>query len=492
MDSTAPDAATPRDMSVDADALRLRELGYEQELKRALHFLDNAAMGFATISPVVGLFAVVFVGMTLAGPAWVWALPVALAGQCLLLAVYSELASEFPLANGAYQWGRRIVGPAYGWFNGWVALCAYSVANTTIAYLAAPWALAVFGAEPTPLRVVAVAAVLVVVASAVNAFGIETLKRVVQAGVITEAVVFVGVGLVLLLAFRAQDWSVLLDTMGAQASSGDSAALAFLAALAVGGWVFIGFDACIGAAEETRDAARRVPWSLWIALLSVAVVVIAAAVAVTLAHPGPADVAAGRDADPVATAVVTSFGTWSSRPFAAFVLVAFLACGIAAQGVTARAIYSAARDGVLPGSKVLSRVDRRGVPAAALVLVTVIACLGLLLGLETAAIGSLITFGTGGIFVSFLLVASGPLWARLRRGWTPARPLLGRAGLAINVLAVAWLAFEAANIAWPREALAPPAAPWYQIWAAPLVLALITVVGLAYLIAARPHRRLRD
>jgi hypothetical protein len=45
---------------------------------------------------------------------------------------------------------------------------------------------------------------------------------------------------------------------------------------------------------------------------------------------------------------------------------------------------------------------------------------------------------------------------------------------------------------WPREALASPDAPWYQVWAALLVLGLITVVGLIYLAAARPHRRLSD
>ena len=61
-------------------------------------------MGFAAISPVVGLYGVVLVGTVVAGPAWVWVLPVALAGQCLLLAVYAELASEFPIAGGAYQW----------------------------------------------------------------------------------------------------------------------------------------------------------------------------------------------------------------------------------------------------------------------------------------------------------------------------------------------------------------------------------------------------
>ena len=65
---------------IDADAARLEELGYPQELSRRLRLFDNAAIGFATISPVVGLYAVVFVGTVVAGPAWVWVLPVALLG----------------------------------------------------------------------------------------------------------------------------------------------------------------------------------------------------------------------------------------------------------------------------------------------------------------------------------------------------------------------------------------------------------------------------
>ncbi len=60
----------------------------------------------------------------------------------------------------------------------------------------------------------------------------------------------------------------------------------------------------------------------------------------------------------------------------------------------------------------------------------------------------------------------------------------------VNVLAVAWLAFETVNIAWPRESLAPLDAPFYQVWAAPLVLAVIGVVGLAYLLVAQPQRKL--
>ena len=484
-------SSTAAPAGVDADAARLQELGYRQELERRLRAVDNVAMGFAAISPVVGLYAVVLVGMLVAGPAWVWVLPVALAGQCLLLAVYSELASEFPIAGGAYQWTRRLMGGAYGWFTGWVAVCAYAVANTTVAYLGAPWALTLAGIDATPNALVLTGMVLVVVCAAAGAAGIGVLSRVVKAGIAAEIVASVGVGLALLLAFREQDLSILTDTLGAEALSGGSVGAGFLAALAVGGWVFIGFDACVGAAEETVGAARHVPKAIWIALLSVGTLVILNAVAATLAHPDPAAVVAGEDLDPVTTAVVTSFGTWSTKPFAAVVLIAFLACGMAAQAVTSRTMYSIARDGALPGSRFLRRVDRRRTPIGAISATAVVACLGLLLGLNSAAVGSLIAFGTAAIYVAFLLIALAALIARLRGTWRPAgRIRLGRLGTIVNVLAVAWLSFETVNIAWPRESLAPLGAPAYQVWAAPLVLALIGAVGVAYLLLARPQRRL--
>jgi amino acid transporter len=486
--AAASDAPGP--LGAADDVGRLNELGYEQELRRGLRPYDNVAIGFAAISPVVALYGVVLVGMTVAGGAWVWMLPLALLGQCILLVVYSELAAEFPIANGSYQWSRRLLGPAYGWFNGWVCLCAYAVANTTIAYLGAPWALAVVGIEPTADAIVVAGFVLVLVCALVNLSGVDVLKHGVKVGIAAEVVASVGVGLVLLLGFRHQDLALLHDTLGSEALSGGSTNAALLAALAVGGWVFIGFDACGQTAEETVDAARHVPRAVWTAMLSVGVLVILDAFAVTLAHPQPAAVVSGGDLNPVRTAVVSSFGSWSARPFAAVTVIAFLACGMAAQGITARAIYSVARDGVLPGSRFLRTVDHRHVPVGATVVTTVVACLGLLLGLHSAAIGSLITFGTAAIYASFLLIAVAALAARLSRRWTPAGHIrLGRVGTLLNAIAVTWLALETVNIAWPRTSLAPPAAPWYQIWAAPLVLGVIGAAGIGYLSTAKPHRR---
>jgi amino acid transporter len=448
-------------------------------------------MGFAAISPVVALYAVATLGLGLAGPSWVWALPVALAGQCLVLVVYAELASQFPVANASYQWSRRLIGPAYGWFNGWVVLCAYTAANTTIAYLGAPWALTLIDREPTPRALVVAAAVLMCVCAFVNLLGIDILKTVVKVGIAAEAIASIGIGLLLLVAFREHGWSILGETLGAEALSGGSQTSAYIAVLAVGGWVFIGFDACGLSAEETKNAATHVPRAVWVALLSVGAIVIVNAFAITLAHPRLGDVVAGNDIDPVTTSVVSALGSWSQRPFAAVTLIAFLACGMAAQGMTARAVYSIARDDVLPASSFLRKVSARHAPWAAIAVTTLLGLAGLLLGLHAAAIGTLITFGTAGIYASFFLLVTGALVARLRGVWTPSGSVrLGRLGLVANVLAVCWLAVETVNIAWPRSSLAPPGAPWYQVWAAPLVLTGLTVVGLAYLALAKPHRRL--
>ncbi|MDQ3677866.1 MAG: hypothetical protein M3401_13885 [Actinomycetota bacterium] len=58
----------------------------------------------------------------------------------------------------------------------------------------------------------------------------------------------------------------------------------------------------------------------------------------------------------------------------------------------------------------------------------------------------------------------------------------------VNVAAVAWLLLEAINIAWPRESPRRTRRT-YQVWAAPILLATIALVGLAYLVVTRTHRR---
>ncbi|WP_274563418.1 APC family permease [Streptomyces spiramyceticus] len=497
---TEPRAGSPAP-PIDTDAARLSDLGYRQELRRSLGILGNISMGFAVVSPVVALYAVAMVGTTIAGPAWIWALPLVLIGQCLVVNVYAELASQWPLAGGPYQWGRRLLGPTFGWMGGWVWQFAVMFGNTTVAYLAAPWVFALFGITPTPGAMVAVAVSILLGCMLINAYGIRVLSLIVSMGIAAEAVASVLVGFALLLFFREHGFALFTDTMGAEALSGGSSAMAFLAAVAVAGWAFIGFDACVSTSEETKDAGRQVPRAMWWALLSVGAVVILNAMAVALAHPAPEKVVLGEDIDPVTTAVVHSFGSWSDKPFVAVVLLGFLACAMASQGGAARGLYSLARDGVFPFSRHVRKVNKRQAPIGGLVASTLVSGSALLLGLDATAIGSLIAFGTAATFLPFFLTSLAALVARLRGTWVPAGAVTsaaaaagrqGKKGTCLNVLAVLWTGFEVVNVCWPRAILAPPGAPWYQVWAGLIGTAVIIVVGLVYLVVKRPQDKIRD
>ena len=62
----------------------------------------------------------------------------------------------------------------------------------------------------------------------------------------------------------------------------------------------------------------------------------------------------------------------------------------------------------------------------------------------------------------------------------------------VLVVHAAWNDISGYPSAVSASALAPPGAPFYQVWAAPLVLAAIAVAGLGYLALAAPHRRVPE
>ena len=303
-----------------------------------------------------------------AGPAWVWVLPVALAGQCLLLAVYAELASEFPVAGGAYQWTRRLLGPTYGWLSGWVAVCAYCAANTTVAYLGAPWALTLArdhaDAQPDrgdgdgPRRASARS-------SARSASTL--LRRAIKAGIAAEIVASVGIGLALLLVFRTQDVSILTRhawRRGALRGLGRRRACSLRSPSPAG---CSSASTRASAPPRRREAPRATSPCDLDRTAERRRARILNAFASTLAHPDPAGVVAGQDIDPVTTSVVSVVRLLVGEAVRGGRAVAFLACGTAAQALTARTIFSIARDDVLPGSRFLRRVDRRQAPLGAIV-----------------------------------------------------------------------------------------------------------------------------
>jgi hypothetical protein len=89
-----------------------------------------------------------------------------------------------------------------------------------------------------------------------------------------------------------------------------------------------------------------------------------------------------------------------------------------------------------------------------------------------------IAFGTGGLYAMFAMTTGVGLYTRLTGRWNPAlgELKLGVWGLVINVAAFLWSVFEFVNIAWPRDYASAPGAPWWQLWAVPLVTSIILAI----------------
>ena len=322
--------------------------------------------------------------------------------------------------------------------------------------------------------------VFLLLCTLLNLAHVNVFKLVITLGVYAEIVGSFGVALLLFFFFRQHSFSELFQHLGTGTAPSQTAA--FLAALAIAGWAFIGFDACSTIAEETHNPKRMVPRAIFLSLCMVGGVVLFNSAALTLSFNRDALGTASATSDPVTPVIASSFGAWAEAPFLAIVMVAFLACGASMVQYTSRIVYSMAREGNMPMT--FSRVTASKIPRNAVLCVVLLAGLGLLFGLNDGAVATVIAFGTGGLYAMFAMTTGVGLFTRLTGRWDPSlgELKLGVWGLVINVAAFLWSVFEFVNIAWPRAYAVSPNAPLWQLWAVPLVLGSILGVTTLYIL----------
>jgi amino acid transporter len=319
-----------------------------------------------------------------------------------------------------------------------------------------------------------------------NLVHVNVFKLVITLGVYAEIVGSFGVALLLFFFFRQHSFSELFQHLGTGTAPSQTAA--FLAALAIAGWAFIGFDACSTIAEETHNPKRMVPRAIFLSLCMVGGVVLFNSAALTLSFDRDTLLTASATSDPITPVIASSFGAWAEAPFLATVMIAFLACGASMVQYTSRIVYSMAREGNMPMT--FSRVTASKIPRNAVICVVLLAGLGLLFGLNDGAVATVIAFGTGGLYAMFAMTTGVGLYTRLTGRWNPALGALklGVWGLMINMTAFIWSVFEFVNIAWPRVYAVSPNAPWWQLWAVPLVLGSILCIATPYILISNNRR----
>lgn len=503
------------------DAAHLKRLGVAPELHRVLSHFDNFSISFAYISPMVGIYSLFALGIGAAGPAYIWLMFPVLFFMLLVALVFGELASHYPIAGALYQYGRRSVGPAYGWWVGWIyglalLVSVASVATGIVGYFAA-LINNLFSTHIDPTNhgtILILSVALISAVTILNTVGAKVMGRVARMGVYVETLGTIGVASALAMAGFHHGFGFLFTTNGAQHLStnplgvdfgGHWLAGAALIAVLAHAYVFYGFEAAGDVAEETKQASRMVPKAMRSSLLFGAFASFILIAGLTLAMPASTK---GYKAAVVGgvPAILAQLPAWAQDLFLLVVCIAFFSCASAIQGAGSRVLYSYARDQAIPFSGWIRKVSPRfHTPVNALLVAAVIPVLFALLvnvnpdhpvhvlwftfpaGIN--ALNLLVSFGVSGIYLSFLLTVIGSMIAR-SRGWIPAGSFrLGKWGWPVSILAAIYLALMLVNIAFPSGLTSPRGALFNYDWITFVVMLFLLIVGGIYFVLARPHRR---
>lgn len=458
---------------------------YESEFKREMGFWGNLALGFTYLSPVVGVYTTIGAAIALSGAPAFWWLVIAGLGQLLVALVFGEVVSQYPIAGGIYPWNRRLWGRKWGWMSGWVYAVAICATIASVAYGAGPFLGSLIEVEMSPVANVMLALGLLLIATLINYGGTKLLAKVAFFGFVAEILATVVIGAWLLIGARQHDLSVLFtDARPADLQAETPFVVAFIGAAIMGIYLYYGFEANGDVAEEVVDAGRVIPKAMRMTIYIGGVASMFIALGLILAIPDFQAVMDGTATDPIGTLFLSVFGPQGFKLVLAVILVSYLSCTISLQAAASRLLFSMGRDRQLPGSDLLRRFsERRAVPPFSLAAAGLLPAAFVIVSLLSAdALIAIVSFAALGIYLAFASVVVSYLRARFR-GWQPGGHFrMGAWGIVVGCAALAYQLFAMLTLIQPI-----PDTAWYEAWLVALVAIVVLVVGLVYMVAARPY-----
>ncbi|KIY71254.1 putative choline transporter Hnm1 [Cylindrobasidium torrendii FP15055 ss-10] len=462
MSVDSKDLDVPVPNSQDADQLRLKQMGHEQELKR--HFTVWSLIGLASTTTIswtgLGLGLITEInaggpGAVIYGFVLVWIL------QCFLGTSLAEFVSAYPTEGGMYHWVAAISPPQYAGFlsfvTGWwsVAGWIFTTASTNLVY--AQNFMALIALYRTDL--------------VIDTWMTFVVYQVTN--LLTASVVLFGNRLIpgmnkFSLVYLQLAWFVILVTVVACAPRHNDTEFVFRTWINETGWknnviCFItglvnplyslgGLDGITHITEEMPDPSRNAPLAL-LCTLSIAFVT-GLTYLITLMFSVQDYAALSTTSTGLPLAELFRQATNSTGGAFALTFLLWIAigpCMVGSQLSTSRVVWAFARDKGLPLSHHFAKVSGRfGVPFNAQLLVTAIcAALGCLyLGSSTAfnaLLGSAVTINNMAYFI--------PILTNVLQG---RRPLVrGKfhmsltKGMFVNCVTLAWLAFAIVFFSFP-------------------------------------------
>lgn len=481
------------------DADDLARFGYTQELVRSLGAFSTFATGFAFISILTGMFLLFGFAFAQGGPASIWSWIIAVLGQLLFALAFAELSVRYPLAGSVYNWSKHVGGTAVSFMAGLAMILALTVSTAAVSLafqnILPPissvfW---IYGDGSGKFDASTNAVILGIIALALSTFvflcGTRVRGLVNNIGVSIELIGVVAM-IVLLLVHAQRGPDVVFETNGTGAGQSLGFVGPLLICLLIGLTVQWGFDTAGSVSEETINPRKTSPPAIIRALVASGVfgALLFLVAFMSLKDLRSEDVATGG----LAFVLKSAVGNTAGDLLLAAAAVAVFVCLLANQTGAVNMIFAMARDNALPGSPSLAKVAaRRRTPVMPPIIVALVALAILLALMKQPQILLVTTSVTATLaLIGYVLVVAPFARTRMRGQWAAPEKgyfTLGRAGLAVSVLAVVWGVAMIINLAWPRKLFYNPAPPfhWYLQWGGVLFPAILLGLGFALFLARR-------
>ncbi|MDI2125828.1 amino acid permease [Yinghuangia seranimata] len=410
----------------DADAERLAQLGYKQELSRSWSGFSNFAISFSIISILSGCFTTFYQAWNNGGPiAITWGWPV-IAGFILIIGFcMSELVSAYPTAGGIYWWAAKLGKPVHGWYTGWLNLVGLIAVTASVDYGCASFTSILVGMYDSSWDTGDLHATfyiflgILALHALINIFGHHLIALLQNVSVYWHVFgVLVVVAILLFGPDSHQSASFVFTERINNSGFGESWFWFFILPMGflLTQYTITGFDACAHVSEETKGASVSAAKGLWKSIFYSAIGGWILLLAFLFAATDVEAINGGGGA--INVLLTTALSSALAKTVILISVVGQFLCGMSCVTSLSRMGYAFSRDGGVPGSKLWSKVDANRTPVNAVLGGTVAAAVLTLPALYKSPNGQPTAFlavtsvAVIGLYLAFLI----PIWLRLRQG----------------------------------------------------------------------------
>lgn len=443
------------------DENRLAQLGYKQELDRSWSGFSNFAISFSIISILAGCF-------TTFGQAWNNGGPVAISIGWPLISAFiliigfcmSELASAYPTSGGIYWWAAKLGGAKAGFYTGWLNLIGLLAVTASVVYGASFFLNTIIGSYSSSYSTSFMGGdylqqqffwflVISALITLANIFSGHLLAIINNISVWWH--VFGAAIVILILVFSPSEHQSLkwmFTEQINQSGFGDNWYLFYVLPLGflLTQYTITGFDASAHMSEETKGAHMAAARGIWKSIFYSAIggyvllmsFLYAATKVDVISSFDPTVNAYGGGS--VIAILATALSTSLFRTVMIISTVGQLFCATACLTSCSRMMYAFSRDGVVPGHKMLAKVNKQRVPVNSVLVSTLIGIIITLPALYRSPTGAptafyaVVSIAVIGLYLAFLI----PIWYRWRAGdsFVPGEWTLGARYKWMNFLAI--------------------------------------------------------